>query len=58
MEPSGSFPRSKCAERPPPQSGFYGHSQFMQEESINVGGELDTFMERGVDVAGVGTGAQ
>jgi hypothetical protein len=30
----------------------------MQEESINVGGELDTFMERGVDVAGVGTGAQ
>jgi hypothetical protein len=46
------------AERPLPPSGFYSHAKFMQEESINVGGRLDTFMERGVDVAGVGTGAQ
>jgi hypothetical protein len=40
------------------QSRLYGHAKFVQKERIHISGALDAFVERGVDVAGVGTGAQ
>ena len=63
-KPDGQFPApgllGNCFELSDiaPGSGLYGHTKFVQQKCIDVCGALNAFVERGVDVAGIGTGTQ